>query len=86
MKYVEQSPRKVASVIKMNGPYLERTHVAEASSLRRASQLLLRNSAKLHRKLAIRCTQRKLGRSEEAEVTVYQKHSSMPSRKAMYMG
>ena len=28
----------------------------------------------------------KAGRSEEAQVTVYQKHSSMLSRKAMYMG
>ena len=68
------------------GPYRERTHVVWQRMPRRASELLLRNSAKLLRKLAIRSTPRKGSRSEEAQVTVYQKHSSMRRRKPMYMG
>ena len=70
------------------GPYPKPTQVGEASSLRRARDLSLRNSAKSPRNFGRRGPggEHPAGGRKQAQATVYHKHRSLRSRKTPYRG
>ena len=75
-------PRKAASDVKWC-PYRKLTQIGKMRILRRASESLLRNSAKLSRNLGRRDASDR-GCNNQTQATVYQKHRSLLSRKTRY--
>ena len=64
--------------------YRKPTQVDDMRNVRRTGEPLLRNSAKLPRNFGRRGAYRNIGRSEEAQATVYQKHRFLQNRKMKY--
>ena len=71
---------------KIRCPYRKPTQVGEEGILRPTGEGLLRNSAKCVRNFGRRIAHSDMGRSEEGQATVYQKHRSLLNRKMTYRG